>query len=304
MAKNRLVLGGNVDRLGLAQGMEALIKMDDAMPTGSSSMNEIEISKIEVNSNNPRTEFDEEKLNELAESIRAHGIIVPITLRKISDDKYQIISGERRYRASKIAGLVTIPAYIRDVNNEKDIEEMALIENIQRADLNAIEIALSFQNLTEKYNQTQEELSKKVGKKRETISNYLRLLKLPANVQVALKNKTLDMGHARALLAINDPVKQLEVFDLIVKEKLSVRAVEEIAHQWKNGEESGKKQSKQKKKNDEMSEDYEALRSKLSSYFNKEIQFKANNRGKGTITIPFANTEELEELMAIFDKMK
>lgn len=302
MAKKRNALGMNVSNLDLGGGISAIINMDDAKTSGSLSMNEIEISKIEANANNPRTEFDEEKLSELADSIRAHGIIVPITLRKISEDKYQIISGERRFRASKLVGLTSIPAYIRNVDDEKDVEEMALIENIQRTDLNAIEIALSFRNLSEKYNQTQEELSKKVGKKRETISNYLRLLKLPANIQVALKNKTLDMGHARALLAINDPVKQIEVFDLIVKEKLSVREVEEIARKMKDG--AIAEQKRTRKNNDAVNEEYDVLRKELSSYFKKQVQLKVNGKGKGAITIPFSNTEELEDIMAILDKLK
>ena len=188
----------------------------------------MELSKITVNPNQPRREFDPIALQELADSIAEIGIIQPITLRQISDDSYQIIAGERRFRASKLAGLTTIPAYIRTADDE-NVLEMALIENIQREDLNSLEIALAYQHLIEQYELTQERLSERVGKKRTTIANYLRLLKLPAPIQMALKNREIDMGHARALLALEDPQLQLKIFKEIIAQEYSVRKVEEMS---------------------------------------------------------------------------
>ena len=196
-------------RNALGRGLDALLSMEEVKTEGSSSINEIELSKISVNPNQPRREFDETALEELADSIREIGIIQPITLRKVSDDEYQIIAGERRYRASQKAGLDTIPAYIRTADDE-NVMEMALIENIQREDLNSVEIALAYQHLIEQYDLTQERLSERVGKKRTTIANYLRLLKLPAPIQMALQNKQIDMGHARALITLGDPKLKLK----------------------------------------------------------------------------------------------
>ena len=196
-------------RNALGRGLDALLSMEEVKTEGSSSINEIELSKISVNPNQPRREFDETALEELADSIREIGIIQPITLRKVSDDEYQIIAGERRYRASQKAGLDTIPAYIRTADDE-NVMEMALIENIQREDLNSVEIALAYQHLIEQYDLTQERLSERVGKKRTTIANYLRLLKLPAPIQMALQNKQIDMGHARALITLGDPKLQVK----------------------------------------------------------------------------------------------
>lgn len=197
-------------RNALGRGLDALLSMDEVQTEGSSSINEIELSKISVNPNQPRREFDETALGELADSISEIGIIQPITLRKINEDEYQIIAGERRYRASLKAGLKSIPAYIRTADDE-NVMEMALIENIQREDLNSVEIALAYQHLIEQYDLTQERLSERVGKKRTTIANYLRLLKLPAPIQMALQNKQIDMGHARALITLTDPKLQIKV---------------------------------------------------------------------------------------------
>ena len=199
-------------RNALGRGLDALLSMDEVQTEGSSSINEIELSKISVNPNQPRREFDETALGELADSISEIGIIQPITLRKINEDEYQIIAGERRYRASLKAGLKSIPAYIRTADDE-NVMEMALIENIQREDLNSVEIALAYQHLIEQYDLTQERLSERVGKKRTTIANYLRLLKLPAPIQMALQNKQIDMGHARALITLTDPKLQIKVFE-------------------------------------------------------------------------------------------
>ena len=197
-------------RNALGRGLDALLSMDEVKTEGSSSINEIELSQISVNPNQPRREFDETALQELADSISEIGIIQPITLRKLTEDEYQIIAGERRYRASLKAGLKTIPAYIRTADDE-NVMEMALIENIQREDLNAVEIALAYQHLLEQYELTQERLSERVGKKRTTIANYLRLLKLPAPIQMALQNKQIDMGHARALITLGDPKLQVNI---------------------------------------------------------------------------------------------
>ena len=213
-------------RNALGRGLDALLSMDEVKTEGSSSINEIELSKISVNPNQPRREFDETALQELADSISEIGIIQPITLRKLNDDAYQIIAGERRYRASLKAGLETIPAYIRTADDE-NVMEMALIENIQREDLNAVEIALAYQHLIEQYELTQERLSERVGKKRTTIANYLRLLKLPAPIQMALQNKQIDMGHARALITLGDPKLQVKIFEEILEHGYSVRKVEE-----------------------------------------------------------------------------
>ena len=214
-------------RSALGRGLDALITMDDLKTGGSSSISEIELSKIQPNPDQPRSVFEEETLEELATSIRSLGVIQPITLKETGTDKYMIISGERRYRASLMAGLERIPAYIKTAADE-NVVEMALIENIQREDLNSIEIALAYQKLIDSYGLTQEKLSERVGKKRATIANYLRLLKLPAEIQVGLKDKKIDMGHARALLPVEDPEVQLALYEQILAEGLSVRNVEEI----------------------------------------------------------------------------
>ena len=211
----------------LGRGLDALISTDTVKTEGSSSISEIAISQIKANPNQPRREFDPEALQELADSIKEIGIIQPITLRKMDDGTYQIIAGERRFRASQLAGLTTVPAYIRTADDE-NVMEMALIENIQREDLNSMEIALAYQHLLEEYDLTQEKLSERVGKKRTTIANYLRLLKLPAQIQVALKNRELDMGHARALLALDNPIEQIRLFEEIQTFGYSVRKVEEL----------------------------------------------------------------------------
>ena len=195
---------------GLGRGLDALISTEEVKTQGSSSIHEVPVSQIKANPNQPRREFDQTALQELADSIAEIGIIQPITLRKMEDDTYQIIAGERRFRASQLAGLTSVPAYIRTADDE-NVMEMALIENIQREDLNSLEIALAYQHLIEQYGLTQERLSERVGKKRATIANYLRLLKLPAQIQVALQNKEIDMGHARALLTLDNPTTQMLV---------------------------------------------------------------------------------------------
>ena len=212
---------------GLGRGLGALIDNDSIITNGSSFISEVEMDRIFANPNQPRSHFDEDSLTELATSIRELGVISPITLRKNDDGTYLIIAGERRYRASKLIGLRTIPAYVKTAADEQ-VMEMALIENIQREDLNAIEIALTFYRLMEEYKLTQERLSERVGKKRTTIANYLRLLRLPAEIQMGIKDKKIDMGHARAILGINDPAAQLHLYESILKNDFTVRKVEEL----------------------------------------------------------------------------
>ncbi|MFA4047089.1 ParB/RepB/Spo0J family partition protein [Prevotella sp. PCHR] len=289
-------------RYALGRGLDALISTEDVRPQGSSTINEIPLEQIEANPNQPRREFDEESLQELATSIREIGIIQPITLRQVADQRYQIIAGERRWRASQLAGLTAIPAYIRTIKDE-NVMEMALVENIQREDLNAIEIALAYEHLLANTGMTQEKVSERVGKSRTAIANYLRLLKLPAQVQMALQNKEIDMGHARALLSIDSPSLQIKLFKEIQRNNYSVRKVEELVKQLKNGEEitSGKKRISGAS---QMPEEFTALRQRLSDFFSTKVQMTCSAKGKGKISIPFANEEELEHIMSVLDKMK
>ena len=232
---DRNVLGRGLDDIGNGRGLDALIDTGEVRTQGSSNLNEIPLSQISPNPNQPRREFDEEALQELANSIREVGIIQPITLRQVEDGKYQIIAGERRWRASQLAGLSSVPAYIRTVQDE-NVMEMALVENIQREDLNAIEIALAYEHLAETTGMTQEKISERVGKSRAAVTNYLRLLKLPAQVQMALKNREIDMGHARALLSIESPSVQIKLFKEIQKYGYSVRKVEEMVKMINSGD--------------------------------------------------------------------
>ena len=286
----------------LGRGLSALIETEPVVAVGSTLFNEIEISKINPNPNQPRTDFDDEALEELAASIRANGIISPITLRKISDDNYQINAGERRYRASKLAGLDKIPAYIRDVDDGQ-VMEMALIENIQREDLNAIEIALSYNSLVATLNITQEALAERVGKKRATITNYLRLLKLPAEIQMGLKNKKIDMGHARALVSVENPEVMLNIYAQVLAEGASVRRTEELVRLAANGE-TDEKPLKKEKQHAFMPEEYDALCKELNDKFNAKVKLSYNEKGKGKVTIPFDSDDDLMRLMSLFDKIK
>jgi len=287
----------------LGRGLDALIQTDTVQTEGSSSINEIPLSQIHPNPNQPRREFDSEALQELADSIREIGIIQPITLRKMDDDTYEIIAGERRWRASQMAGLASIPAYIRTADDE-NVMEMALIENIQRQDLNAVEIALAYQHLLEQYELTQDRLSERVGKKRATITNYLRLLKLPALIQMALQNREIDMGHARALLSLDNPTLQLKVFAEIKRDHLSVRKVEELVKRLTEGETVTTGGQKLRPHKARLSEEYSALRESLSACFQTRVQFTCSDKGKGKITIPFANESDLERIVGLLDRLK
>ena len=292
----------NTKTAALGRGLDALISTDNVSTQGSSTINEVPISQIEANPNQPRREFDQEALQELANSIAQLGIVQPITLRQIADDRFQIIAGERRWRASQLAGLTAIPAYIRTISDE-NVMEMALVENIQREDLNAIEIALAYAQLLEKDGMTQEKVSERVGKSRAAIANYLRLLKLPAQVQMALQKKDIDMGHARALLSLGSPSLKLKLFKEISKHGYSVRKVEELCHQLNNGEDiqTAKKTIASRAR---LPEEFNMLKDSLSKFFNTKIQMTLGAKGNGKISIPFANEEELENIMHMFDKLK
>lgn len=287
-------------RKALGRGLDVLLSTEDLRTEGSSSINEIELDKIVVNPNQPRRDFDEVALQELADSIKEVGIIQPITLRKLSEDEYQIIAGERRFRASQKAGLKSVPAYIRTADDE-NMMEMALIENIQREELNAVEIALAYQHLIEQYNLTQDRLSERVGKNRTTITNYIRLLKLPAQIQLALKKKQIDMGHARALITIKDAKIQVQLLEEIVRKGLSVRKVEEMVKQGEFGDYKNEERKPALKK---TSEEFNLLKKHLSNFFNTKVQLSCSDKGKGKISIPFKNEEELERIIGMFDKLK
>lgn len=292
----------SIKRNALGRGLDSLIPMDDVPARGSSAINDIDLQYISPNPDQPRTSFDEEALDELAASIRELGIIQPLSLRKTGDNAYQIIAGERRYRAALRAGLTSVPAYIRTAN-DSELTEMALIENIQREDLNAIEIALTFKKLIDQYNLTQERLSERIGKKRATVANFLRLLKLPAEVQLGLRDKRVDMGHARALLTINQPSLQLKLYNEIIKHGLSVRKVEELAKAYQLAAENGTEPEKPKTTT-MTNKDFDILKKHLSASFCTKVQFTCNPQGKGKITFPFKNEEELVQLIAIFDTIK
>ncbi len=292
-----------VKRNALGRGLDSLISMDDVPARGSSAINDIELSQISPNPDQPRRSFDEDALEELATSIRELGIIQPLSLRKMGPDSYQIIAGERRYRAAQLAGLTRVPAYIRTVN-DSELTEMALIENIQREDLNAIEIALTFKKLIDQYNLTQERLSERIGKKRATIANFLRLLKLPAEVQLGLRDKRIDMGHARALLSIEKPTLQLKLYNETIKQGLSVRKVEELAKVYQQGDVEEGKTTKASAKSSYRNSDFDILKKHLSTAFKTQVQFSCDNTGKGKITFPFKNEDELARLITIFDTLK
>jgi ParB family transcriptional regulator, chromosome partitioning protein len=287
---------------GLGRGLGALINTENVNTNGSSSISEVALDLIFANPNQPRTHFDEDALTELAASIRELGVISPITLRKNDNGSYLIIAGERRYRASKLVGLRSIPAYVKTAADEQ-VMEMALIENIQREDLNAIEIALTFYRLMEEYKLTQERLSERVGKKRATIANYLRLLRLPAEIQMGIKDKKIDMGHARAILGLNDPAAQLKLYESILLNDYTVRKVEELVKLFMETGSLDLKQKEQITNPMNSLKETDELKSHLSKLFGTNVQFACSPDGKGKITIPFSTDEELARLMELFDKI-
>ena len=297
-ASSKSALGRGLDEIEGGKGLDALIDTTGVKTQGSSTINEVAISDIDANPNQPRREFDPVALQELADSIVQIGIIQPITLRQMPDNRYQIVAGERRWRASQLAGLTTIPAYIRTIADE-NVMEMALVENIQREDLNDIEIALAYQHLLEGDGMTQDKVAKRVGKSRTAVANYLRLLKLPAQVQMALQNNEVDQGHARALLSLESPSAQIKLFKEILKNGYSVRKVEELVKQYKEGD--VKKVSAPKA---QTPEEFDMLKKRLSAFFNTKVQLSCSAKGKGKISIPFSNEEELEHIINLFDKLK
>ncbi len=286
-----------IKRNALGRGLGALIEENDIRSNNPVS-NEVAINEIEANPFQPRIHFDEEALNDLATSIKELGIIQPITLRKLANSKYQIIAGERRFRAAKIAGLTTIPAFVREAGDETMLE-MALVENIQREDLDAIEIALSYQRLIDECKLTQETLSDKVGKKRSTISNYLRLLRLPAVIQKAIREQEITMGHARALINIQEPETQIMVYRQVVKYDFSVRKTEEIVRKISSDDGEGVPV----KKTTPFPDEYRDLKNHLTKHFNTGVILKINDLGKGKIEIPFDDPKDLERIIGIFDKL-
>ena len=288
---------------GLGRGLDAILQSPETDITSSDisgnyvagAVAELNIDFIEANPFQPRTDFDETALNELSESIKIQGVIQPVTVRKMGRDKYQLISGERRLRASKMAGLKTIPVFIRVANDEQMLE-MALIENTHREGLNAIEIALSYQRLIEECNITQEQLSEKVGKDRSTVTNFLRLLKLPPEVQVALRDGHISMGQARAIINIDDKTKQLIILKEIIDKDLSVRQVEELVRSLNT------KNVKTKKQKDVLPESFIYTMDSLSKSLNTKVKINRNSKGQGTLTIDFKNDEDFERLIDIINK--
>ena len=287
-------------RNALGRGLDSLIGISEVRTDGGSAISEINIDSIYPNPDQPRRTFSDEGLEELAASIRELGIIQPLSLRDAPDGGYQIIAGERRWRAAQKAGLRTVPAYIRTAS-DSEVTEMALIENIQREDLNAIEVALAFRKLIDTYDLTQERLSERVGKSRSVITNHLRLLKLPAEIQIALRDRRLDMGHARALLSIDDPKLQLKIFKQILKDGLSVRRVEQIAREAAEGNTVEPKPAKSAVRS---TNDYEFFVRDLQHYFPTPVKFSRNDSGKGSITLKFDNDEQLMQLVGAFEKIR
>lgn len=296
----------NIKKTALGRGLGALI--EDAGDTNKQnsnlgSVNLIPVDKIKTNPYQPRTVFDDEALAELAVSIKNIGIIQPITVRILPDNSYQLISGERRLRAAKLADLESIPAYVRTADDQAMLE-MALVENIQREDLDAIDVALSYQRLVDECSFTQEELSERVGKKRSTVANYIRLLKLPPEIQFGIKNKDISMGHARAIINIDDPETQLMVFNQIIRYDFTVRKVEEIVRELAEGIEKEQVVNEIKKKRFKTPEEYINLKAHLTKFFHTDVDFKMNQTGKGKIVIPFNSEEELERIVGIFDDLR
>ena len=286
----------SIKRKALGRGLESLIPMDDTPARGTSAINDIDISQISPNPDQPRTNFDEEALAELAASVRELGIIQPISLRKTGPESYQIIAGERRYRAAKLAGLTSIPAYIRTAN-EAELTEMALIENIQREDLNAIEIALGMQRLIDECNLTQEALSEKVGKKRSTVSNYMRLLKLPNEVQLALKEGLISMGHAKAIAGAPEEL-QLRLLKKCIRKGLSVRQIEELVRALTDPAAKPAAPAE----DEEYPESYARLVEQLEKFFSQEISIKRSKNGGGRIVIDFSDDRDIDRFIEKFEK--
>ena len=275
-------------------------KTETSLDKGTTgAINEIPLDQIQVNPFQPRIHFDRESLEELAESIKIQGIIQPITVRKLSAEEYQLISGERRFQASKLAGLESIPAYIRTADDQQMLE-MALIENIQRENLDAIEIALSYQRLLDECDLKQEQLGERVGKNRTTVNNYLRLLKLPPDIQAGIRDKKISMGHARAIINVEDVEKQLHIYNRAVNEELSVRKVELLVRELMS---KATNETKPEKKKTSAHRSYEVkqVQQRLSSHFGTRVGLRADSQFRGEIKIPFVSTEDLNRILEIID---
>ncbi|PVH24203.1 ParB/RepB/Spo0J family partition protein [Sphingobacterium corticibacter] len=306
-------------KIGLGKGLGALLQDEDinrgqsatkintenidrqseAKPVGG--INFIEVAHVEINPFQPRTEFDEVALQELSDSIKLQGLIQPITVRQMSKDSYQLISGERRLRASKLAGITAIPAYVRTANDQQMLE-MALIENIQRENLNAMEVALSFQRMIEECNLKQEELGERVSKNRSTVTNYLRLLKLPPVIQASIRDGQLSMGHARALINIGDEEKQLFVFQQIVEQSLSVRKAEELVRAIQQGQAEAETNAKAEGTKKTLNFQYQKIQDDLASRFAASVKLNMkNSKGKGAIEIPFDSEDDLGRILELLD---
>lgn len=285
----------------LGRGLGALIEgvEKEVLEKKVEANKDIPIDSIDANPFQPRTTFDAQSLEELASSIKKLGVIQPLTVREAGNGRYQLIAGERRLRAAKLTGLTHIPAYIRTADDQAMLE-LALVENIQREDLDAIEVAISFQRLTEECKLTQEELSARVGKQRSTVANYLRLLKLPAEIQLGIRNKQLMMGHARALINIEDPKKQIDVYYKIIEDDLSVRQVEKLVRELDFDKKKDPRKIERKKK---LNDDFVQLTDHLNRIFSSKVSFRINEHGKGKIVIPFENPEEMERILGVFDRL-
>jgi len=289
-------------RIALGRGLSALLsdtpeteKLEETAPAVSAGVNEILLTEIQVNPFQPRKHFEEEALQELADSIKVHGIIQPLTVRRLSQNQYQLIAGERRFQAAKLAGLKAVPAYVRSADDQQMLE-MALIENIQRENLNPIEIAVSYQRLISEINLKQEELGERVGKNRSTVTNYLRLLKLPPDIQIAVRDNKISMGHARAIISVENPDTQLYIFKKILAEDLSVRKVEELVRELMNTTRTTSKA--QEKAVSETPREIKQLQSTLSTHFGTKVNIKSDGK-KGDIKIPFYSIEDLNRILEI-----
>ncbi len=260
---------------------------------------DISVNSIDANPFQPRTTFDELALEELATSIKKLGIVQPLTVRETGEGRYQLIAGERRLRAARLAGLTHVPAYVRTADDQAMLE-LALVENIQREDLDSVEVAISFQRLIEECKLTQEQLSDRVGKQRSTVANYLRLLKLPAEIQLGIKNKQLMMGHARTLVNIEDSKKQINVYYQIIDGQLSVRQAEELVRHIQSEKTKDPEKAEKKKK---LNNDFSQLSEHLNKMFSTKVNFKINEKGKGKIVIQFETQEEMERILGVFDRL-
>lgn len=286
-------------RNALGRGLDSLIPMDDVPAVGTSAINTVPLSQITPNPDQPRQTFAQEALDDLTRSIRTFGVLQPISLRQVGPQSYQIIAGERRYRAALAAGLNEIPAYIRDAN-EQELTEMALIENIQREDLNPIEIALTYNKLIDQYHLTQEQLSERIGKSRAAIANALRMLRLHADVQLALSERRLTEGHARAILRLDDHQQQNKLFHRILAEDLSVRRAEELAKEMLEGVDTPARKQPLKREKNRL---FDELKQNLSARFAAPVQLHCDANGKGRITFSFRDQEQLTRLIALFDQI-